>query len=83
MKELSEVLEAEIDRKCMQIQEARREKAGKRAFVFLCAVVVVLPLLFVLWGIKLAMLAVPAVAMGAVLLLLAPIVLNQQGGMEL
>jgi len=73
-------LAPEIDRKCAEISQARREKAYWRFFVLLCAMAIVVPTLFVYWGISLTVLLIPIAFTAAAFLLLSPILFNQQGG---
>jgi len=69
-----------IDEKCSEIKETRRERRYSRLFVFLCTAFIVLPTVFVIIGISLIFLLIPAIFTAAALLILSPILINQQGG---
>lgn len=74
------MLSPEIDRKCEEMKQARREKARVRLFVLLCVAVVIIPTMFVFFGLSLTSLLTPVAFMGIALLILSPILINQQGG---
>lgn len=69
-----------IDRKCTEIKTARKELLYLRLFVLLCVMAVVVPTAFVLFGISLISLLIPAVLTAAAVLGLSPILISQQGG---
>ena len=74
------MLSPDIDQKCAEIREARREKFYTRLFIFLCTTVIMIPTSFVFLGISLITLLIPAVFTAAAFLLLSPILISQQGG---
>ncbi|MCH3973192.1 MAG: hypothetical protein LKE53_10645 [Oscillospiraceae bacterium] len=74
------LLTPEIDRKCEQIQQARKEKTQVRLFVLLCAAALIIPTVFVFFGISLAAILTPVLFLAAAFLLLSPILIRQQGG---
>lgn len=69
-----------LDRKCAELRQARREALHFRLFVLLCALVVLIPTVFVILGIGLVVLLIPALFTAAAFLILSPILINQQGG---
>lgn len=73
-------LTPEIEKKCVQLQEARKMKAGSQLFILLCIAVIVIPTVFVFFGLSLIALIIPVVFMAVSLLILSPILINQQGG---
>lgn len=78
------VLSPEIDRKCAELQEARREKRNTGVFVLLCIMAILVPTLFVIFGLSLTTLLVPVIFTAVAFLILSPILINQtqqeQGG---
>ena len=78
------VLSPEIDRKCVELQEARREKRNTGVFVLLCIMAILVPTLFVIFGLSLTTLLVPVIFTAVAFLILSPILINQtqqeQGG---
>lgn len=74
------ILSPEIDRKCSEIKHARKEKMQSKLFVLICIAAIIIPTLFVFWGIRLTVLLIPVVFTGAAFLILSPILMNQQGG---
>lgn len=74
------ILTPVIDRKCAQIQQVRTEKLRSNLFAVLCAAVLVIPTIFVFFGISLVTLLIPAVFTASAFLLLSPILIHQQGG---
>ncbi len=73
-------LSPEIDRKCAEIRHNRVEKSYLRLFVLLCVLAVMLPTMFVFFGISLTALRTAITFTGAAFVLLSPILINQQGG---
>lgn len=78
------VLSPEIDWKCAELQEARREKRNTGVFVLLCIMAILVPTLFVIFGLSLTTLLVPVIFTAVAFLILSPILINQtqqeQGG---
>lgn len=74
------LLSPEINRKCEEIKEIRKEKLHTRLFFLLCAAVIVIPPMFIFFGLRLTFLLTPVVFMGMALLVLSPILTNQKGG---
>jgi|GEM_PF-3517173 len=74
------LLSSDIDRKCVQIKEERNSKLCLRLFVLLCAAAVIVPAIFVAFGVSLFILIIPAAFMAVAFLLLSPIIIGQQGG---
>lgn len=74
------VLSPEIEKRCSEIREMRKEKRRADIFVLLCAAAVLVPTLFVFFGLNLITLIVPAALAAVCFLLLSPILINQQGG---
>jgi len=73
-------LEPDINKKCEEIKEARREKVLARFFVLLSIALVTIPTLLIFFGISLVSLVVPTTLITVAFLLLSPILMNQQGG---
>ena len=78
------VLSPEIDWTCAELQEARREKRNTGVFVLLCIMAILVPTLFVIFGLSLTTLLVPVIFTAVAFLILSPILINQtqqeQGG---
>lgn len=72
-------LATEIDSKCLQIQQARMERLQLRLFLCLCAAALLIPTLFVFYGLNIVTLLVPISFISTALLLLSPLLTNQQG----
>lgn len=73
-------LSPEIDRKCAELRETRREKRRVRLFLWCCVLAVLIPTAFVLLGVSLLVLLIPAAFAAAGVVLLSPILIGQQGG---
>lgn len=73
-----------IDRKCEELQNARKERLQSRLFVLLCVMVVLIPALLVFAGVSLTALVVLLAFMALSVLLLLPVLLSgeaiNQGG---
>lgn len=69
-----------IDQKCDEIRAAHREKRQAGIFLVLCAMVIMIPTIFVLLGISLVILLIPALFTAVAFLILSPILISQQGG---
>lgn len=73
-----------IEEKCEELRRARRERLQARAFVLLCAMVILIPALLVFAGVSLTVLIAPLVFMSLSVLLLLPVLLSgnaeNQGG---
>lgn len=73
-----------IEQKCEELQNVRKERLQSRAFVLLCAMVVLIPALLVFAGVSLTMLLVPLAFMSLSVLLLLPVLVlgktADQGG---
>lgn len=65
-------LTPEIVEKCRELKAARRERLKTRLFAALCAVVIAIPPLFVLFGFSLAILIIPVAFMSLSAILLLP-----------
>lgn len=75
-------LSPEISRKCTEIQNARRDRAMTGLFLLLCAALVIVPTLFIFFGLSLTTLLAPVLFAGLAFLLLAPVLFHQQGGRQ-
>ena len=79
-----ESLEPAIAQKCDELRIARKEQMQSRAFVLLCAMVLLIPALLVFAGVSLTALIVPLAFMALSALLLLPVLLSgksrNQGG---
>lgn len=77
-------LSPEIEQKCAQLRAARKERLQCRAFVLLCAMVVLIPSLLVFAGVSLTILIAPLAFMALSVILLLPVLLSgsssNQGG---
>ena len=73
-------LAPEIERKCEELKEARREQLKTRLFLLLCLLAVAVPTGLVFFGVSLALLLIPVVLMCLSVIFLLPILLKQQGG---
>ena len=78
--QMIDILAPEIDRKCAEIKQVRKEKLFSRLFVLLCAAILIIPTTFVFLGISLMALIIPVVFIATAFLILSPILINQQGG---
>lgn len=74
------MLSPEIDRKCDEMKQAHREKVQSYFFVMLCIVMIVIPTVFVFFGMNLSSIVIPIIFITVAFLLLSPILINQQGG---
>lgn len=68
-------LDDEIEKKCFEIKQKRREKALQRFFILACVLFVFLPFLFVLMGVNFLALCVPAAVFLAVSILILVLLL--------
>lgn len=73
-------LSPEIDEKCAGIKEAKAEKLQSRIFMIMCILAVILPAVFVFFGISLSFIIVPIIFITAAFVILSPIIISQQGG---
>lgn len=77
-------LTPEIERKCKELQEVRKERLQSRVFALLCVMVAVIPALLVFAGVSLAGLIAPLIFMSLSVILLLPVLLSgkmeNQGG---
>jgi len=73
-------LSPEIEKKCLEIRETRKERKQAGFFVVLCFAFLLIPTLFVFFGLNLFMFFVPLALTAAALFILSPILINQQGG---
>ncbi|MDO4370799.1 MAG: hypothetical protein Q4D43_05725 [Clostridia bacterium] len=77
-------LSPDIDRKCQELQAARRARIQSRAFILLCAMIVLIPALLVFAGVSITLLIAPPAFMSLCVLLLLPVLLSgkteNQGG---
>lgn len=77
-------LSPELDRKCAELQEARREKRNIDIFILLCVMAILVPTLFVIFDLSLTTLLVPVIFIAIAFFILSPILINQnqqeQGG---
>ncbi len=62
-----------IDEKCRLIQEKKLMKRKEKLFLFMCTAAVILPILFVLFGISLMILLIPCAFIGITFNLLSPV----------
>ena len=69
-----------IQQKCKEIQRKRQERRWTLLFVLLCLAVIFIPTILVFLGFSLTTFLLPTLLIAAALLLLAPILLHQQGG---
>lgn len=78
-------LAPDIDRKCKELQTARKERLQTRIFALLCVMVAVIPALLVFAGVTLTVLVAPLLFMALSIILLLPVLLSgktaNQGGM--
>lgn len=65
-----------IERKCEELQTARKERRQSRIFLLLCAAVIAVPALLVLAGMSLIALIVPLPFMSLSVIVLLPILLS-------
>ena len=81
---LINTLAPEIDRKCEELRELRKEKIQNRLFILLCMAVIIIPALLVFIGVSLTIIIVPILFMSLCVVLLLPTLLNglpsNQGG---
>ena len=77
-------LEPEIEQKCEELRNTRKERLQARVFVLLCAAVALLPALLVFAGVSLTLLIALPAFMSLSILLLLPVLLSgnseNQGG---
>lgn len=78
-------LAPDIDRKCKELQTARKERLQSRIFALLCVMAAVIPALLVFAGVTLTVLVAPLLFMSLSIILLLPVLLSgktaDQGGM--
>lgn len=78
---LLETLDDELERKCCELRLQRRERALQTLFYATCALFVVLPVFFILAGVNLVTLFVPAAIFFSVALVaLLPVILRDEPG---
>ncbi|MBE6081159.1 hypothetical protein [Sporanaerobacter sp. PP17-6a] len=79
------VLDNEIDRKCFEIKQRKRNKILQSVFIITCVLFIIVPMMFVFFGISLWTFCVPAILFFTICFcLLSPIVFsNKSGGSEL
>ena len=77
-------LAPDIERKCKELQAARKERLQTRIFALLCAMVVIVPALLIFAGVSLTVLIAPLIFMSLSVVLLLPVLLSgktaNQGG---
>ena len=73
-----------IEQKCEELRTSRKERLQSRAFLLLCAMIVLIPALLVFAGVSLTILIAPLAFMSLSVLLLLPVLLSEkpvnQGG---
>ena len=77
-------LTPEIEKKCEELQNTRKERLKLRVFVFMCVMVALVPAMLAFLGIALTMLVAPLIFMALSIVLLLPVLLSgknaAQGG---
>ncbi len=80
-KKLIDVLNYEIEQKCLELKENRRNILLKRIFFLGCALSIIIPVLDVFIGYFIIPVLIPIVVFQAVsLILFMPVILNLNGG---
>lgn len=74
------ILSPEIDRKCDEMKQMHREKIQSYFFIILCIAMIVIPTVFVFFGMNLTAIAIPILFITTTFLLLSPILISRQGG---
>lgn len=74
------MLAPEIDRKCDEMKRVHREKVQSYFFVMLCIAMIVVPTVFVFFGMNLSSIVMPIIFIAIAFLMLSPILIHQQGG---
>lgn len=69
-----------IDKKCTEIKAERKDKILTRLFVLMCVFAVIIPVVFVIFGISLAIFITPVLFMCACVVVLLPAIINVNGG---
>lgn len=75
-----ESLTPSIDKKCREIKAQRKDKILTRLFVLLCIAMIIIPVLFVVFGISLAIFIAPVLFMCVCVVVLLPVIINVNGG---
>lgn len=68
-----------IENKCNEIKAQRKEKLKSRIFVILCVLTVIIPTLLVFAGISLTMFILPIIITSLSVVMLLPILINNEG----
>lgn len=69
-----------IDKKCAEIKSERKDRILTRLFVLMCISAVIIPVLFVILGISLAIFVAPILFMCVCVIVLLPAIINVNGG---
>ncbi len=69
-----------IDKKCAEIKASRKDKVLTRLFVLLCVAMIIVPVIFVIFGISLAIFIAPVLFMCISVVVLLPAIINVNGG---
>lgn len=75
------LLEPEIENKCSEIRQRKRERLATRLFILLGAAILTVPTLLVFMGISFLTVLMPLILIGAVFMLLSPILFNRGGAL--
>ncbi len=69
-----------IDKKCAEIKSERKDRILTRLFVLLCVAMIIVPVIFVIFGISLAIFVAPILFMCICVIVLLPAIINVNGG---
>lgn len=69
-----------IDKKCAEIKAQRKDKIQTRLFALMCVFAVIIPVVFVIFGISLAIFVAPILFMSICVIVLLPAIINVNGG---
>jgi Flp pilus assembly protein TadB len=77
-------LDSEIDRKCYELKEKKREQRNARLFALACGLFILIPILLMLAGVNILVIFFPVVIFFAFCMaVLSPIIINNNlGGPE-
>ncbi len=78
--QLIRLLRPEINKKCDEIKEMKRERDKARLFILICIAVVSIPTIFVFFGVSILLIFLPVFIIAPTFFVLASLFLNQSGG---
>ena len=70
-------LEDDINKKCFEIKQKRKEQVWARFFGITCIAIIMIPTILVFIGVSLAALIIPTLCVSASFLFLSPLIIHQ------